>query len=294
MTDRQPMFLAGEGGNLYYYEPEEDMLVTLFKDDEKETLMGLEKKGDFLYVGAKSRIFKFNKFLKLDKTFSVAFRGRAGRPEFHQMTIINNFLYVTVTHRNQIWKFDLDLNLLNIYDVSPPDKNTRVKWNFNYNHINNIFYHNEKYYLCLNMLRKAYRSSGVCVLDKNMKEIERFEYGWEAHNFIFLDNKKYILTGSSGAIKPVGHTHKGGLLVDGELVFEYDPDLYFCKDFSVNQNYIYIVGGTVKMRDYRGFADGILFILDRFFKPIFERRFTLSGGFCGCLLASNDLSKISN
>lgn len=287
MTDRQSMVMASEGGKLYHYVPAKDSLVLLFKDDRNEPMMGLEREGEFLFLAGKSRIYKFKEG-KIIKTFSNEDKPD---PEFHQMTIINNFLYVTVTRRNEIWKFDLGLNQYENYKIDPPDRHSPVIRNRNYNHLNNIFYHNKRFYICLNMLNKPNGVSGVCVLDDNMKEVDRFEYGWETHNFIILDNKKYVLTASASVLKIVGHVHKGGLLVDGKLVFEYNPDLYYCKGLSIDENYIYIVGQTIKRREDRKFADGILFVLDRDFKPVFERIFILSGGFGGCLLDSGDLTR---
>jgi len=297
MTDKQSILIGNEGGNLYHFEPAKDSLVPIFKDDINEVIMGLEKRDGFLFVAAKSKIFKFERdnFI-LIKTFSVDFEGWITRPDFHNIKIINNFLYVTVTKRNEVWKFDLDLNLHKKYRIDPPNRHARIrsadKFGINYNHLNNIFYNDNKFYVCLNILIEPYGMSGVCVLNSDMEEVDRFEYGWEAHNFIILDGKKLILCGSSGAIKKVNHPHKGGLLVDGKLAFEYNPDLYFCKDFSIDENYIYIVGGTVKKRGYRALANGILFILDRTFKPIFEREFVHSGGFCGCLLSDCDFSRV--
>ena len=32
-------------------------------------------------------------------------------------------------------------------------------------------------------------------------------------------------------------------MINGELVFEHDPDKYFCNDFPMDDEHIYIVGG---------------------------------------------------
>ena len=39
-------------------------------------------------------------------------------------------------------------------------------------------------------------------------------------------------------------------MVNGKLVFEHNPDKYFCKNFSMDNEHIYIVGG-VRARDVK-------------------------------------------
>jgi len=289
----QEIILAAESGRLFRYNFENDLLSTIFEDDRNEVLMGLEKKGKFLYVGAKSRIFKFkvSDNLKISKIFTNP-KEMGYKVGFHQMLIKGRYLYITVTKLNEIWKLDLNLNLHEKIKINPPDKLSPVKYKKNFNHINNIFYHKKNFYVCLNWLtRRQYGPSGVIVLNNRMEEIRRFEYGWESHNYCILDGREYALCGSSQKIKIIRHPHKSGLMVDGKIVFENSPDLYFCKDFSVDENYIYIAGGSIGKRKGRKFADGILFVLDKNFNHIHTREFTGSGGICGCLLPKKDLTK---
>ena len=296
----QMLIIAAEGGNLYRYDFLHDRLQLLFEEKNKETLMGLARVGQHLFVGAKTKVYRFNfnqhdlsgdfkcseEFLK--RVFSKSKR-EAG---FHQMSVVNGHFYITATGFNEILKMDLDLNLVKAFKIKPPRRFFPIRYKWNYNHLNNIFFHNDHFYVCLNWLTSSqYGPSGVAVLDKNLKEVERFEYGWETHNFSIINGKRFVLLGSSGAIKPIGHIHKAGLMVDGEIVFEHSPDKFFCKDFSVDDNYIYIVGGSVNTREQRNEGEGVVFVLDRNYSLLEKKTFPDSGGFCGCLTENHDLTK---
>jgi len=176
---------------------------------------------------------------------------------------------------------NLDLTLLEQHKIAPPVVGRGVRYRDNYNHLNNVVCHEGKFYVCLNWLtNKQFGSSGVAVLDSNWEELERFEYGWEAHAFQFVDGRKYALCGSSDRIKPVNHPCRAGLMVEGELVFEHETDV-FCKDLLLTHDRIYIVGGGVGNRESRGKRDGHLYILSRDFDLLYEINFARSGGFCG-------------
>lgn len=288
----QSAFIASQKGKLYSYNPTNDSLSIAFDaDDKAETLMGLDKRDGFLYVAGSNKMFK----LKIGKnlTLTKMFVSQENPlPHFHQMMIVNNYLYIAVTYYNQIWIFDLDLNLYKKIKIDPPLRCTPVSYKANYNHLNSIFYHKENFYVCLNWLtHKQYGPSGVAVLNDELEEVDRFEYGGETHNYMILENRKYAVCASSGKIKDINHPHKAGLMVDGRLVFEHDPDLFFCKDFSIDKNFIYIVGGTVAKKEDRSFGNGVIFILDRKFNRILTRKFANSGQFLGCLLFNEDFTK---
>lgn len=355
----QSMFIGSRAGRLHRYNPADDSLSLVFRDGDKaENIMGLERRGRFLFVAGQTQIFK----LEMGKVLTInkVFKTKLVRPQFHQMIIVNDYLYIAATLINQIWKFDLNLNLCERFKIEPPDrsspvlsqkngkilrkdisqqgfyggessprifkpgefventviKNYRIpghlfihpdslrnqgafiKYRRNYNHLNSVFYHNGNFHICLNWLtQKQYGPSGIAVLNSKMEEIDRFKYGWEAHNYIILENQKYVLCASSLSIaainsrKGIHHLHKGGLLVDGKLVFEYNPDLFFCKDFSIDKDFIYIVGGGTAKRGNRNVTNGILFVLDRKFNHILTRKFANSGDFHGCLLLHEDFTK---
>ena len=178
----------------------------------------------------------------------------------------------------------MDFGNLEVYRVKPPMENAPVKRKSNYNHLNNIFFHKNKFWVDLNWLSKVqYSNSGVAVLDKDMNELERFEYGWETHAFCWLDDKKFALCAVAGNNRKIRHPKRAGLLVDNELVFEHDIDV-FCKYFIRHDDYYYLVGGTVVERDARQVKDGTIFVLDKNFSLVNTQYFCGMGGFCGCTI----------
>ena len=79
--------------------------------------------------------------------------------------------------------------------------------------------------------------------------------------------------------------------MDEDLVFQYDSNEYFCKDFSMNDEYIVIVGGTVTTRERRSSAAGVVFILNRQFELLAKEVISGLGGFNGCRFMDRDYSK---
>ena len=89
----------------------------------------------------------------------------------------------------------------------------------------------------------------------------------------------HCLCGTSNK-KEVKHPLKSGLMVDGELVFIHEYDI-FCKDFLKDDNHIYIFGGQVGEREQRAQHDGIVFILDNNYNLKEKIIFSNTGGFSG-------------
>jgi hypothetical protein len=141
----------------------------------------------------------------------------------------------------------------------------------------------EAFYVCLNCYHKSYGYAGYAKFDLDWNEIERRRIGWESHALSVIDGKIVNLCSSSGAIKNISHPHRAGLMVNGELVFEHNPDKYFCKDFSMDDEHIYIVGGESKKREDRGKAAGVVFVLNRKYELLKECVLPGTGGLCGAV-----------
>lgn len=285
-----PVLLAGENGRLYRYDVASDRLSLVFQDSTEERLMGLSRRDDLLYLGADSRIHRFRvegTNLHREQSSSRHSGTRFGlpykKPDFHQSCLLRQSLLISATRTNEIWEFDLDLNLKHKHPVAPPSPLLPVVNGWNYNHLNCVYPHGGHYYVGLNWLDEQYGPSGVAVLDDSMEEIDRFQYGWETHNFRFYRDQPLALCGSSGAIKTINHPHRAGLLLDGEFVFEHDPSEAFNKDFEITEEGILVAGGTVSRRSKRINADGILYFLDDEFRLLDVKVFDESGGFCGVL-----------
>jgi hypothetical protein len=79
-------------------------------------------------------------------------------------------------------------------------------------------------------------------------------------------------------------------MVEDEFVFEYDCDEYFCKDFSMDENRIYVIGGKLARREQRRTADGVVFVLNRQYELLEKHVISGLGGFNGCRLRGIDHS----
>ena len=94
-------------------------------------------------------------------------------------------------------------------------------------------------------------------------ELEKFPFAWESHDFQFVDGKMMAICSTSGKDKLISHPNLSGLMVEGELVWEHDPDESFCKAFCVDEQYIYFCGGMKATRKKRKDTAGIIYLIDR-------------------------------
>jgi len=255
------LLLATEGGQVVAFDPSSDEHACVFHSSDDEALMGIEAVGEHLYVASLSRLYK----LRLADFSKVAETELYDpTPDFHQMQWYDGVLYTTATKRNEIWLFDENLQRTRVHPVAPPNPKRRVKYKKNYNHLNNIIRHGDRFYIDLNWLtRKQYASSGVLVTDADLGEIERFEFGWESHDFQFIDDRPAALCATSSKGKRVKHVYRSGLMVDGELVFEHDAEEAFCKGLCYDDRHIYLCGGKKMPRRHRKRSSSVIYIIDR-------------------------------
>jgi len=237
--------------------------------------MGLAKRDNYLYVGSNNKIYKFDTEDELkDKRF-IYFD--VSDPSLHHMSIIGDSLFVSSAHHNIVYETDLDLKYKNSYVINS-DQHMHKN-----HHVNGIIEHDNKYYVTLNQFYRKYGMSGIAVFDKDFNELDRFEYGWHLHGFQIVDNRYYGLCNELKNEKGKFHPPQSGLMVDGELVFEYEKNR-FCKDLSIDNDFIVIAGGETTKRENRKHTSGILFILDRDFKLLKKIEVKDSGEFAGCLI----------
>lgn len=216
----------------------------------------------------------------LDHSLKITSQKYLGEFEFHHFEVTEH-IYLTGTWTNEIVVVDTLFNIIKRVPIKPP-YNGPIIYKQNYNHINNIFYNNNRFYVDLNWLNTQHGMSGYAVLDQNMSEIGRYTFGWESHGFRIDENKRMCLCATTN--KPtVTHPKKSGLMVEEVLVFEHDTSI-FCKGLTVDKDHIYMSGGEQSDRDSRAEKDGIIFKLDKSYNLIEKHRFKGTGGFCGITL----------
>ncbi len=301
------LYLACDGGRLLTLNIKTGRTTLIYQHPTAQAMMGLAfSKGKvffagqtFLGVGAIvqgkvdveniSEFFPLNwkKFYQIMRGFWAKFVGSESRalnyvnPQFHHMKLYQNKLYVAVTGRNEIWELSENLDLLGRLIIHPHIED--------YHHMNNVYFDGKYYYVCLARYMKDLGPGGFAKFDENWVEIERQSLGWESHGLCVIEGKFYHLCSSSGVLKsPIFHPHRAGLMVNDELVFEYDADKYFCKDFSIDDQHIFIAGGEIKQRAERKNAKGVVFQLNRQFDLMKMHIIPQSGGIGGCHLSELD------
>jgi len=275
------IMLGSMNGHVYLYDIASRQLQSYSKFDNSG-VMGLQIEGGYLFAASRKKIRRYP-YKQIDgQKIGVTFSS-VRSPEFHQLLVHEQRIYITCTAINEVWVLDLDLNILSKHKIKPPRPNAPVELKKNYNHLNSICYHNGVFYVGLNWFTSTqYGMSGVCMLDDQLNEIHRLQYGWETHGFTFVDNKPYALCATSGTDKNVHHPRHAGLMVDEELVFEHPTDV-FCKAFAVDEDCIYLVGGDVATRDKRGTSGGVIYMLDRDFRLLDTIKFDNTGQLCGVI-----------
>jgi hypothetical protein len=275
------LFLTCESGGLIQFDTETCRHQVLLKSQSRDYLFGIACRGNILY-------FTGCTFLAMARTGPHGFelmkmvtpykplRGMHnrlmryvwpklgahsrvipyGKPDLHQMNIYGSTIYVTATSWNEIWLLDLDLNLKQRIIIQPYIRD--------YHHINNVFCDGEHFYVCLNRYTRPGGSGGYAKFDQGWNEVERKALGWESHGLAVIDGEiVHLCCSTEGVGKEIRHPRRAGLMIDETLVFEYDPGKYYCKDFSMDDEHICVVGGENTTREKRKEAAGVVFILNR-------------------------------
>ena len=157
------LLLATEGGQVVAFDTATREHHCAFHSTDDEAMMGIEIVGEHLYVASLSRVYQLR---IADHSLITRTRLYDPTPDFHQMSFVDGFLYLTATKDNQIWLFDPDPRLARIHQITPPDPRRKVEYKKNYNHLNHIVREGDRFYLSLNWLTTTqYANSGVLVTD---------------------------------------------------------------------------------------------------------------------------------
>ena len=255
------LLLVTVNGQVVRFNTESLEHEVVFQSLENDPLMGICQNDEFLFVASLKRLYKISR-----KKGSLVSRTRSfiPSPGFHQMNLYDGRIYTTATRRNQIWIYNENLQRIKKIKVAPPNPKKRVKYKLNYNHINNIIRHQGCFYINLNWLTdEQYGYSGVHKTDANFNELEKFKFAWESHDFQFVDGKMMAICSTSGKDKNVRHPNASGLMVDGKLVWEHNPDESFCKALSYDDQHIFFCGGQKASREKRKNTPGVIYVIDR-------------------------------
>jgi len=296
------LYVATESGKVLLVDLSDKSYEIVFEDPTERTMMGLVIKDRTLYLGghfflgsaeingfehSNFRVFTYYNELVHGAAFRILNRLHLeslaltyADPAFHHMNIYNDRIYATATGRNEVWEIDLSFRRKRAIPIMPH--------RFDFNHINNIFCDGEHYYVCLLRFVERFGYGGYVKFDRNWTEVDRQELGWEVHAFCVINGDQYNLCASAGSRQEIKHPHNAGLMVNGKLIFEHDPDVYYCKDFSMDDEHIYIVGGEVSAHNARKKANAVIFVLDKAYKVVDTIQFQGIGGFSGCRLPDLD------
>ncbi len=279
------LLLATVNGQVIRLDTDDPEPEVLYQGSGNEALMGICRDEEYLFVASLNRIYMFRM-----GDYRLLKRTRRARPspDFHQMNIYNGLIYATATKRNQIWVFDRGLRRSRTVKIAPPDPGKKARYKKNYNHINAIVQHEGEFYINLNWLTaEQYGDSGVLRTDPEFRETGKFKYGWESHDFQFAGDRMLAICSTSGKDKTILHPNRSGLMADGKLVWEHDPDESFCKGLCFDDRQLFICGGRKAERAARKHTAGIIYVLD---KSTFELIKTIEHeqirGLRGCLTVS--------
>ncbi len=300
------LVVTSEGGRVYRLDVSSGQATLLYQHPGGQELMGVVVVGNTIYLSGSTVLLKGTlqgdcvvvqqerEYFHHGRWMAKQLRNfwhRVGAyarvveyvpQDFHQMNLVEGRLVVTATSRNEVWEVDKDLALLRRIVIQPH--------RHDYHHLNNVFWDGQWFYVCLNRYAQPFGVAGYAKFTKEWEEVERKTLGWESHALAIVQGQLWNLVASSSTHKPIAHPHKAGLMVDDTLVFEHDPDRVFCKDFSVDADRIYIVGGQIGVREMRKQAEGVVYVLDRQYRLQKEIRIAGTGGFRGCRLLGVDYS----
>ena len=232
---------------------------TIFHQKEMAGAMGLISTKTHYFVNTPLFLYKVDR-----ETNKVVKKSQKFNAQFHHMNLYEGTIYASGTFNNKIYLFNKELKHIDTKAIAPPKKNQAVAYKSNYNHINSVIRHDDKFYVNLNWFTQTqYGMSGVVVFNKDWKEIDRFEMGWESHDFQFYDGKPIVICATSNPDKKINHPKKSGIMLDGKLVWEHDSNEAFCKGLCWDDNYFYLCGGMKAKREDRRYSKGIIYIVDK-------------------------------
>lgn len=281
------LLIASGNGVLYSYNINNKNLTPIYATpNDNEYFMGISKYDDIIVVSTGFSILEMEKSSENEwKCISSLSEDRkAVNYGFQHMNVIGSNIFITSKILNSIFVVDfgfLDNCKPDIKAILSPTPGTM---NTNFDGINGIYYHNGEYLINKYHVGNIPSKSGITVLDKNLKLVDKYLYGWNTHGLSIINDEKWVLCNHVADIDP-----PTGLLIESSMKIAL-PDYYYCSDFSLDDKFIYIVGHAVIDRDDTNDSGGIVIVYDRDFNYISSNLFKGTGRFKGCMLLENDLT----
>lgn len=148
--------------------------------------------------------------------------------------------------------------------------------------LNNVDFIDNQFLLGLKVLDKKTLDSGLLYAEKDFSAYFIKQYGWKATKLAVIDGKIYTICNN------VYGTEKKPCLVVNEKKVVVFHESYELNDFSVSDDYIYIVGRCITEIDGTTANRGIIIILDRKYNLIDTYFIKGSGALLGCLSVDKD------
>jgi hypothetical protein len=136
---------------------------------------------------------------------------------------------------------------------------------------------NDEFVLGFKLQNKKTWESGVILLEKNFKSFITHQYGWKTSKMSVIDNKVYLLCNSVYKT-----SNKTCLVVDGKAVIVFH-DSYELNDFSVTDEFIYVVGRSIIGYEGTTINRGAVLIFDKKYNLVDKYFIRGSGALLGCI-----------
>lgn len=277
---------SGNGAVYSYNYTNGSMKEIFYSKNDNEYFMGVSKYKDKVIVSSNYVIYvleEYNNAWICNRYLSWEL-GKGDDPTFQHVKIIGGKLFAPSLVWNCIDIIDLELDDYSLkpsflYRVSILQTGNRTY----YDHINCIFFYKDRYIINSSNLCRNTSSSGIIIADNLWNPINSYEYGYNTYGTCVLDDKLYYLCNFDREINL-----DSGLVVGKEMVVKAGN--YSLRDFSINNDNIFIVGSAILNEHKFDRCGGILIVLDRNFKHLDTIFFPSHGQFMGCMLRNYDLT----
>jgi len=203
-----------------------------------------------------SRIISIeNNFDNIDDKISYSILSTLNTTKIHQIDYYDKHLYICDTINNRIIIYNLATERFKYF--YPNGKLYDGSDSSNYMHINSVFINDEKInILAHNKTTKSNKPSQIWTYNnKNMEFINKVDIGVNCHNIVIHKGDLYYCDSMNGT-----------LVKNNDIVFSNSD--YFTRGLAITDDYIFLGGSEFAERKKRFKANGVLYVLDHYFKEV--------------------------